>query len=404
MNADPAEVVAALPLGMARLSKLAFEGADLTPIWRDLLDTFVTATESAGTLMDLATIEQLFGDVAGGLAYQAAALERCRLYRSRCDAAVPALRVLALAAAGDIGVNTPLEFLLEGSDIALDTLYVVPGRAAPMPLPAFDLAIVVAGEAEANRTVLDEIARLVGPWRVPVLNDPRRIPLLARDRLPVLLAGTEGLCVPPTLPFARDALVRAARGDDDAIAACGFPLIVRPIDSHAGRGLARIGEASALQAYLAERPETRFFIAPFVDYRGADGLYRKYRVAFIGGRAFACHMAITDHWMIYYLNAGMRESAAKRAEEARFMRDFDADFARRHAAALNAIAGRIGLDYFAIDCAELADGRLLLFEADVAMIVHAMDPPDIFPYKAPQMRKLFGAFRGLLLERAGRTP
>ena len=54
------------------------------------------------------------------------------------------------------------------------------------------------------------------------------------------------------------------------------------------------------------------------------------------------------------------------------------------------------LDYFAIDCGELPDGSLLLFEADVAMIVHAMDPPDMFPYKAPQMRKVFAAFTAML--------
>jgi len=38
----------------------------------------------------------------------------------------------------------------------------------------------------------------------------------------------------------------------------------------------------------------------------------------------------------------------------------------------------------------------LLFEADVAMIVHDMDPPDLFPYKAPQMKLVFEAFQAML--------
>ncbi|MGH7192503.1 MAG: ATP-grasp domain-containing protein, partial [Candidatus Saccharimonadales bacterium] len=63
---------------------------------------------------------------------------------------------------------------------------------------------------------------------------------------------------------------------------------------------------------------------------------------------------------------------------------------------LAAIAERIGIDYFAIDCGEAPDGRLLVFEADVAMIVHAMDPPALFPYKGPAMRRLFDAFAALL--------
>ena len=74
------------------------------------------------------------------------------------------------------------------------------------------------------------------------------------------------------------------------------------------------------------------------------------------------------------------------------MRDFDIDFAIRHAPAFNALARKFGLDYFVIDCAEMPDGRLLLFEAQVAMIVHAMDTTGIFSYKQPTMQKLFTAF------------
>jgi hypothetical protein len=94
----------------------------------------------------------------------------------------------------------------------------------------------------------------------------------------------------------------------------------------------------------------------------------------------------------------MRESAEKRAEEARFMRDFDTDFARRHEIAFRALAERVGLDYFGIDCGETSEGELLIFETDVAMIVHAMDSAELFPYKRPQMRKVFDAFRELLLK------
>ena len=33
---------------------------------------------------------------------------------------------------------------------------------------------------------------------------------------------------------------------------------------------------------------------------------------------------------------------------------------------------------------------------DTAAIIHLMDPPDLFPYKQPQMRKVFDAFRRML--------
>ena len=78
------------------------------------------------------------------------------------------------------------------------------------------------------------------------------------------------------------------------------------------------------------------------------------------------------------------------------MEGFDAGFASRHAAAFTALHARLGLGYFAVDCAETRDGRLLIFEADVAMIVHDLDPPELYPYKKVQMSKVFDAFEDLL--------
>jgi hypothetical protein len=129
-------------------------------------------------------------------------------------------------------------------------------------------------------------------------------------------------------------------------------------------------------------------------------LFRKYRIVFVGGRPYACHLAIAHCWDIWYLNAGMSQSASKRREEENFMRAFDSEFSRRHECALSAIAARVGLDYFIVDCAEARDGALLVFEADNTAIVHDMDPVDLFPYKQPQMRKIFDAFTAMLNCRA----
>ena len=128
-------------------------------------------------------------------------------------------------------------------------------------------------------------------------------------------------------------------------------------------------------------------------------MFRKYRLVFVEGRPYACHMAIADRWDIWYLNAGMSESASKRLEEETFMRTFDIGFARRHRAALAGMAERVGLDYFTIDCAENKRGELLVFEADNTAVVHNMDLPELFPYKPPQMRAIFAAFTAMLHRR-----
>jgi hypothetical protein len=182
-----------------------------------------------------------------------------------------------------------------------------------------------------------------------------------------------------------------------------FPIIVRPRGSHAGVGLAKIDDVAALAGYLRERDEQEFFVSRFVDYSSADGQFRKYRIAFVDGQPFACHMAIADRWDIWYLNAGMLENAMKRLEEETFMRAFDVGFGRRHRSSLSQVAERLGLDYFTIDCAETQDGSLLIFEADNTAVVHNMDLPDIFPYKPPQMRKIFDAFLAMLQHRAAQA-
>ena len=63
----------------------------------------------------------------------------------------------------------------------------------------------------------------------------------------------------------------------------------------------------------------------------------------------------------------------------------------------------MALDYFTIDCAETRDGALLIFEADNTAVVHNMDPATVFPYKGPQMRRIFEAFAAMLERRVGRA-
>jgi hypothetical protein len=51
-----------------------------------------------------------------------------------------------------------------------------------------------------------------------------------------------------------------------------------------------------------------------------------------------------------------------------------------------------------MDCAQTLDGKLLVFEVDTAMVVHALDSVELFPYKKATMQKLFGAFRQMLFD------
>jgi hypothetical protein len=392
-------------IGMAALARMTFEGVDVRPLWGQLVERATADPTDAAALMDAATMLLLSGDRENGLGIQAQALSQSRLYRRPATEPAPGLRLLALVAPGDAMANTPLDFLLERSDVELLTLYVDPDHPPTGPLPEHDLAFLAIGESEANQPSLRALESVLPRWPRPVLNGrAERIAALTRDGVCATLKGAPEIIAPPTVRVSRRQLVDLGQGVialDRLLPGTAFPLIVRPISSHAGIGLEKLDGLEALGAYLAGQGGGDFYLAPFVDYASPDGLFRKARIALIEGRPFVCHMAVSPRWMVHYLNADMLENAANRAEEARFMAQFDQSFARRHAAAFHELHKRIGLDYFAIDCAETADGRLLLFEADVAMIVHAMDPPELFAYKQPQMRKVFDAFRDMLRRRAG---
>jgi len=382
---------------------MAVTGTDLRPLWQDLITKVIDGTAEAGEGLDLSLIAQLLGDKQAGLAIQDEILASHQLFRSPCSAPTPRLRVLALAAATDMGSNTPIEFLLEQSGIELMTLYVIPQVELPATLPDHDVAIVIASDSEECREALRKVDVMASRWPRPLLNPPRLVCNLDRDKLHHLLAGVEGLEIPTTTGVAREQLSELSRFPTalGRIATdLAFPVIVRPRGSHAGAGLAKIDDRAALARYLETRQEPDFFVARFVDYSGDDGLFRKCRIVFIDGRPYACHMAVADRWDIWYLNAGMSASASKRLEEETFMRTFDIDFARRHQTALAGLARRIGLDYFTVDCAETKNGSLLIFEADNTAIVHDMDSPEVFPYKPPQMRKVFDAFAAMLDGRA----
>ncbi len=136
--------------GVAKLTRMAFQGADLRPLWDKWMEIATDDKAGSGMAMDLSIIAQLMGDQPTGLAIQKDTLVFQRLYRSPCAVTSPRLRVLAFAAAMDIGGNTPIEFLLEGSDIELITYYVVPEMALPDPMPDHDVAILVAPDGEAT--------------------------------------------------------------------------------------------------------------------------------------------------------------------------------------------------------------------------------------------------------------
>jgi len=390
--------------GVAAIAQRAFAGQGLADLLAFASRPVSDAQDLAAMALDCSSANMLCFQADQARAQQALALEHARIFRVDSGSAPHGrrpLRLLALMAPGDLMMNTPLDFITSHLDVRLDLMFVLPDRPLPDRMPEHDVAFFAVSESDT--ATLRRLAPLFPLWPRPVLNNPARTARLTRDGVAAALRHGPGLAAASTAAVTRAALLaHLASGEaiGQLLPGCGYPVLLRPAGSHAGIGLVRLDGPDAMAAHLEASPARDFFLANFIDYRGTDGLFRKYRIAFIGGAPFVCHMAASGDWMVHYMSAGTADCAAKRAAEEDAFAEFDTGFARRHRAALAAVDAWAGLDYLQIDCAEMPDGRLLVFEADTACIVHMMDPPDLYPYKAPQMRRVIGAFGKMLEDRA----
>jgi glutathione synthase/RimK-type ligase-like ATP-grasp enzyme len=322
---------------------------------------------------------QILGHNEAATAHLLAALQDDPVTSRHCPA--PLRRILVLAVPGDFQANLPLDALLGAPDNALHTLWLAdPDSILKDPLsafghvrPQFDCVFIAIAEDVRHRRALQAADLLAETLNVPVINQGSRIAAVSRSGAAALLRGLADAIVPSQTIIHRTALAD--------IAGLELPFIIRPAGSHAGKGLARIDSAEALQTYLAGVTGDVFYFAPFVDYKGNDGMWRKYRIIFVDGRPWPYHLAIHSDWAIWYYNARMDLDPWKRHEEARFVNDISRVFPERAMRALREVASRVGLDYFGIDCGLMPDGRLVIFEIETGMIVHDWDPAKIYPYK-----------------------
>jgi glutathione synthase/RimK-type ligase-like ATP-grasp enzyme len=336
---------------------------------------------------------------ASALAVQQQALQLTRHFRLKSARTTQTpLKVLVLKTPGDLMANTPFECLLENADLQIEVLYVDARPLGDAGLPEHDVIFVAACASDETLGVLTEISSLTSGAASRVLNRPEHVAKTMRDTAYALLGAAPGICMAHTVRLSRERVNEAASGalQLSEVLGASYPFIIRPIGSHAGQGLAKVQDAQELARYMAESDAAEYYMAPFIDYSHADGLFRKYRIVIIDGVPFLCHMGISKEWMVHYPYAEMSTHPDRREEEAHLITTFDTGFAVRHHEAFRNITELTGLDYVGFDCAETSDGRLLIFEIATGMVVHDMDDQNIFPYKVPQIRRVADAFHGML--------
>jgi tetratricopeptide (TPR) repeat protein len=293
---------------------------------------------------------------------------------------------LVLSTMGPWPGNIPLDFVLDPARWTPQRWYLPSAGAAE--LPAYDVVIDGISASDAAEPALAAAAAFIASQTQPVVNDPARVRATAREQLADTLCNVRGGRATESRRVTRDELLRLAVDE---------PQLVRPADTHGGRGLERIENATVLAWYAAKYSAEAYDVTPFVDYRNADGFYRKYRIMYVGGEPYPYHLAIDPAWMIHYHSSATALFDWMRDEERLFLRRPERVLPCWNDAVRD-VADAVGLDYFGIDCTVLADGTLFVFEADAAMLVHNFDPD---PAKIAAHARIAQALDALLARRAG---
>ena len=264
------------------------------------------------------------------------------------------------------------------------------GRQAD--LTGYRVLVNLITEPEGNAKVLENLKKLLRGVPGRVVNPPEAVLRTTRDQVARLLSGVPGLIVPKAVRLnGRKPAVAAS-----TIAKAGLapPIILRAVGTHSGK---IVGLFDSVEGAVAALVPGEHVAIQFVDFAGADGLYRKYRVFFIGQRLILRHQLVSDHWNVHASDRGrfMAEHPDAVAEE-RARLESDDPFPPDVRAVLKDIRDRMPLDFFGMDFGITQDGQVVLFEANATMSFFPFSPDPQFEYLHACFVPAQAAFRELL--------
>jgi glutathione synthase/RimK-type ligase-like ATP-grasp enzyme len=271
---------------------------------------------------------------------------------------------------------------LSQTRFALTVKYLEPGGVEPVEL-AQGLLLNHVAEPDSCSETLGMVERIVAKAGRPCFNHPHAIGRTTRDEVSRMLSGIEGLSVPKTIR------VRERTGTEvrNAIERAGlaFPVLMRVAGFHLGMSLMKVDTPDQIDAVcggLDRDDRSSLYITEFCDFASADGLYRKYRIAVVGGEIFLRHLYIGASWLIHRA----RTIPGTEPEERVFLDSFDAEWVPRLKPMFQEIGHRLDLDFFGVDCNIDASGNVLLFEANACMKILGYTGPKPNIWEAPIAR------------------
>jgi hypothetical protein len=165
----------------------------------------------------------------------------------------------------------------------------------------------------------------------------------------------------------------------------------------------KVDAPEALGQAVAALPGDSLLVIQFVDTRGPDGKFRKCRAMMVDGALHPLHLAVSARWMVHYFTADMADRPDHRAEDEAFLRDMPAVLGPRATRALERIGAELGLHYGGIDFTLDAQGNVVVFETNAAMVVPPPLAGDKWQYRAAPVARIGQAVQTMLARAAGRS-
>ena len=238
-------------------------------------------------------------------------------------------------------------------------------KQLPQDVSQYRCILNLVTDPDQHPRTLATLKKLLRSYRGNVLNPPHAVLQSTRDQVARLLAGTGGLRVPKVVrlrPGKPDAAVQAIAREG-----LQFPLILRQAGTHTGKIVGVFADAGALAAALTGDGD--HIATEFLDLKGVDGLYRRYRVYFFGQRIVYRNLYLSDQW-----NVHSKDHIRCLAAHPQLAKELLAMFARPEGAfpervlkMFGEVRARMPLDYFGMDFGFTPDGEAVLFEANATM-------------------------------------
>jgi tetratricopeptide (TPR) repeat protein len=259
-----------------------------------------------------------------------------------------------------------------------------------------DVVFNMICNADDGEEMLVEALALVEHLGRPTINHPRLIMNTNRESIARRFGKIPDCVVPRTLRVAGPIVAEAALNKE--FQEFHLPILVRVAGTHGGDDFEKFDDWDAIADFISRHPEAYYYMIEYVDYRSLDGYFRKYRVIFVDDEIMPYHLAIHDDWKVHHFRTDMANHDWMKKEEEHFLEDIGGAFTAAHQDTLRAMAKATGLDYGGIDCGIDRNGRIVVFEANAAMLVHD-ESNDEFAYKNRYVAVIKNAFETMLSRR-----